>query len=60
MTNPLKNLPLNTKKVYAMEKASSGCEIYMPIDSFDDKVINKEKKELHDFLSCDEFPPMLA
>jgi len=43
-TNPLLNVPLNTKRIYVMGKTPKGCEVYMPVD-FDDDTIIAEKKE---------------
>lgn len=49
MQNPLEHLPLNTKLVYTMAKTHSGCEVYIPVDSFNDLVINRKKLELQEY-----------
>ena len=49
--NPLKSTPLNTKHVYVMATAPSGCEVYMPVDSDEDNIIHKKKEELQNYLN---------
>lgn len=49
--NPLLNVPLNTKKVYVGVIAPGGCEVYMPVDSHNDNVINVLKQELQNYLN---------
>jgi hypothetical protein len=48
--NPFNNVPLNTKKVFVMEIDHSGCEIFLPIDSTNETVIQTKKQELQQFL----------
>jgi len=55
MNNPLDNVPLNTAQIFVMEKAVTGCEVYMPVIGEYD-IINK-KMELRDFLN-NQFPPI--
>ena len=43
---PLNRVPLNTKKVFVMGRTASGTEVYMPVNSLNDAVIDKKKKEL--------------
>lgn len=50
MINPLENVPLNTKRVYVMGTTHRGCEIYMPVDSFQDDEILEKKKQLQTYL----------
>jgi len=64
MTNPLDNVPLNTKMVYVMATTPSGCEIYMPVDSSDVDVVNTTKQQLQSHLNTaypiQPQPPQLA
>jgi len=48
--NPYNYIPLNTKKVFVMGIDHSGCEIYLPVDSTDETVIQAKKHELQQFL----------
>ena len=52
LENPLKNVPLNTGGVYVFAKTKSGCEIIMPVDSRDDKVIHEKKDALQRYLDA--------
>ena len=52
MNKPLNDVPLNTKKVYVRGLTNDGCEIYMPVDSHDDKVIDQVKEDLQKQLDC--------
>jgi hypothetical protein len=54
--NPLNNTPLNTKKVFVMGTDHSGCEIYLPVDSYDELVIQTKKQELQQFLFNQPLP----
>ena len=54
--NPFNNVPLNTKKVYVMGVDHSGCEIYLPVNSTDETVIQNKKQELHQFLFNQPLP----
>lgn len=60
MTNPLIKLPLNTKKVYVMAKTHDGCEVYMPVDSINDDIINAKKSQLQEWLNGYPLEPLLA
>jgi len=55
MNNPLGDVPLNTLKIFVVEKTVTGCEIYMPVIGEYD-IINK-KMELREFLN-NQFPPI--
>lgn len=59
MKNPLKNVPLNTKRVYVMAKTHFGCEVYMPVDSDNDSYISQHKIDLQNFLNTQPIPPEL-
>ena len=52
MENPLKNVPLNTKKVFVFAKTKAGCEIIMPVDSQVDKVAHEKKDALQRYLDA--------
>jgi hypothetical protein len=54
--NPFNNVPLNTKKVFVCGIAHSGCEIYLPVNSTDEKVIQTKKQELLQFLFNQPLP----
>jgi hypothetical protein len=56
MINPLNNVPLNTKQVYVVGTTYDGCEIYMPVDSFDENVINRKKNQLQNWLNTQPSP----
>ena len=49
-TNPLLNVPLNTKKVYVMASTKTGCDVYMPVDSFTLKLQTDKRDELQKWL----------
>ena len=55
--NPFNNVPLNTKKVFVMGIDHSGCEIYLPVNSTDETVIQIKKQELQQFLLTQPLPP---
>lgn len=61
--NPLNDVPLNNKRSYVMGTTYSGCEIYMPVDSYDDDILKNKKNELQKYLD-NQLPidnqPMLA
>ena len=48
--NPFNNVPLNTKRVFVMGIDHSGCEVYLPVNSYDELVIQTKKLELQEFL----------
>ena len=54
---PFNNVPLNTKKVYVMGKTWSGCEVYLPVDSYSDTVQLEARDKLHAFLASQPKPP---
>lgn len=54
MKNPFENVPLNTKKVFIKGTCKSGCNIYVPVDSFDIVEQNKKKEELQLYLNSIE------
>ena len=54
--NPFNNVPLNTKKVFVCGITHSGCEVYLPVDSTDKKVIQTKKQELQQFLFNQPLP----
>jgi len=51
MKNPLDNVPLNTKQVYVSCMTIDGCQIYIPVDSYNDKEIDNKLKQLQDYLA---------
>ena len=51
MKNPLDNVPLNTKQVYVSCQSIDGCQIYMPVDSYDDIVINNKLEQLKEYFA---------
>jgi hypothetical protein len=55
--NPLNNLPLNSKRVYVMAKTPKGCEIYMPVNSFNDEHLTQKKIDLQIWLNETYSPP---
>ena len=58
--NPLNNVPLNTKRQFVMGKTSSGCEVYMPVDSNDIDVLRGKKHQLQYYLNKQPKEPSLA
>ena len=52
-------LPLNTQKSYCMVKDESGCEIYIPVDSRDNGIIEFKKKVLKKYLDIQPEPPLI-
>ena len=63
ITNPLIDLPLNTKRIYIMAKTPKGCEVYMPVDHEDDGIIDMKKRQLQTYLNSmapEPDEPMLA
>jgi hypothetical protein len=42
----LDTVPNNRKHVFVRGVTKSGCEIYMPVDSYDDEYIIKQKERL--------------
>ena len=50
MNNPLLSVPLNTQQSYVMAKTNNGCEVYMPVDSRDNVIVNGKKRELAEYL----------
>ena len=57
--NPFNNVPINTKRVYVCGIDHSGCEIYLPVDSHNEEVIQTKKQELHQFLFNQPLPEKL-
>ena len=57
--NPFNNVPLNTKKVYVMAVDHSGCEIYLPVDSTDEKKIQAKREELQQYIFSQPLPDKL-
>ena len=57
--NPFINIPLNTEKVFVMGIDHSGCEIYLPVDSSDETVIQFKKQELQQYLFNQPLPEKL-
>lgn len=61
MKNPLIDVPLNTKKVYVMATADTGCKVYMPVNSFDDKQQIEKRDELQAYLDTkNPLPPLMV
>ena len=63
MNNPFDDVPLNTQRAYVKAKATNGCEIYMPVDSQDDRDLISQKNHLQSWLNNHQFPlqaPALA
>ena len=60
MKNPLNDLPLNTKRVYVLGKCYTGCEVYMPVDSFVENIQQEKKNELQNWLNSQYVPPDAA
>lgn len=60
MKNPLNDLPLNTKRVYVLGKCHTGCEVYMPVDSFSENIQQEKKNELQNWLNSQYIPPEAA
>ena len=52
MRNPFKNLPLNTKQSYVRGVSKAGTEIYIPVDTRDDKKLDEEKEALQEYLDA--------
>jgi hypothetical protein len=46
MKSIFNNLPLNTLNVFAMATAPDGCQVYIPVNSTDQKVIEGHKRAL--------------
>jgi len=62
---PLDFVPFNTKKQYVMAVTKSGCEIYMPVDSYDESVlmlskINLQKQLDNEYSHTLDIPPSAA
>lgn len=54
--NPFNDVPLNTKNVFVMGIDHSGCEVYLPVDSHDEEIIQIKKYELQQFLFNQQLP----
>lgn len=54
--NPLKFLPLNTKRVYVMAKTHGGCKIYIPVDSYRHENQIFARNNLRTFLKSQPLP----
>ena len=54
-------VPLNTKKVYVRAICKSGCEVYFPVDSYNDEVIASRKASFQEYLDNQPFtqPPLM-
>lgn len=52
MTNPLLNVPLNTKQAFIMAKTPGGCEIFMPVDTEDADVMVSTRNDLQEHLNA--------
>lgn len=48
---PILNVPLNTKQVFVKATTPGGCDIFMPVDSFDANVIKDKKLSLQTHLN---------
>ena len=57
--NSINNIPINTNKVFVMGVDHSGCEIYLPVDSTDEIIIQIKKQDLHQFLFNQPLPEKL-
>jgi len=51
MHNPLLNVPLNTNNVYVRAKTPGGCEIFMPVNYKDDKIVKSMQVSLQNYLN---------
>jgi hypothetical protein len=60
MKNPLDSVPLNTKRQYVMATTYNGCEVYMPVDSTDDRDLLDAKARLQAHLDGQSRPPPQA
>ena len=58
--NPFNNVPLNTKKVFVMGIDHLGCEVYLPVNSTNEEVIQTKKQELHEFLFNQPLPQKIV
>lgn len=56
MINPLEDVPLNTKRVFVVGTTKDGCEVYMPVDSFDDHEIYTKRIQLQKYLNSQPSP----
>ena len=54
--NIFSNVPLNTQKVFVMAVDHSGCEIYLPVNSTDELVIQQKKLQLQQTLFNQPLP----
>lgn len=50
MTTPLKNVPLNTQRLYIRGTTKDGCEVYVPVDTRDSVEADKKQADLQTFL----------
>jgi len=57
MHDPFVDVPLNTKMIYVMGKTWSGCEVYLPVNSYSNAVQLDAKDKLHAFLASQPKPP---
>jgi len=48
--NPLDNVPLNTRRVYVVATAQSGCKVYMPVDTISPNIQHFKRDQLQDYL----------
>ena len=51
MINPLENIPLNNKHVYVMGTTKTGCEVYIPVDTYDHTKQVDKRNELQEYLN---------
>ena len=58
MINPFNDVPLNTKMVFVAVNDQSGCEIYLPVDSYSSRDQMAKRDELLMFLAFQEPPPV--
>ena len=59
----LDNIPLNTKQQFVAAKTRSGCEVYLPVDSFERDELIEKRDELQQHLNNQPYPlisPALA
>ena len=56
MISPLKDLPLNTLRVYVRGITQTGCQIYVPIDSEIPKIHQLTKRDLQAYLDNQVMP----
>ena len=61
LKTPLEKIPLNTKQAYTMATFPNGCELFFPVDSRDDVIIEEAKEEMQRYLDKNfQVPDQLA